>query len=86
MVEGLSLMRITDSMTHAAKHRQLYHLWWHPHNFGVHQSQNFSFLQKILEHYLFLNKKYGFTSITMSKMANLVMGKRLRTALKENTS
>ena len=77
LLEGLRLRRIKNSMTHAAKNGLLYHLWWHPHNFGANHEQNFSFLKKILEHYTFLNKKYGFTSYTMSDMAKLLLkGKR----------
>lgn len=70
LLEGLRLARIKNSMTHAAKNNLTYHLWWHPHNFGINQKENFSFLKKILEHYLFLNKKYSFTSYTMTELAN----------------
>jgi peptidoglycan/xylan/chitin deacetylase (PgdA/CDA1 family) len=73
LLEGLRLRRIKNGMTHAAKNGLLYHLWWHPHNFGINHEQNFSFLEKILEHYTYLNKKYGFTSYTMSGMANLLL-------------
>ena len=57
-------------MTHAAKNNLMYHLWWHPHNFGVDQDENFKFLEEILKHYQYLNKKYNFESITMSNLAN----------------
>lgn len=67
--EGMRLKRITDSMTYAAKHKLTYHLWWHPHNFGVNQDENFAFLEKILSHYQYLNKKYSFTSKTMSELS-----------------
>ena len=43
-------------MTYAARNNLTYHLWWHPHNFGVHQNENFSFLEEILSHYDKLNK------------------------------
>jgi len=68
-LEGLRLNRIKRSMTHAAKNNLVYHLWWHPHNFGVHQEQNFAFLESILQHYEALNMRYGFSSITMSELA-----------------
>ena len=67
--ESLRLNRIKKSMTYAAKHNKVYHLWWHPHNFGINQDQNFAFLEKILKHYDYLNKCYGFSSITMSDLA-----------------
>jgi hypothetical protein len=57
-------------MTYAAKNNLVYHLWWHPHNFGVNLDQNIIMLNKILLHYKNLNKKYNFESITMSDLSN----------------
>ena len=68
-LETLRLKRITDSMSHAAKNNLTYHLWWHPHNFGINQDQNFSFLEKIFTHYKYLNDRYAFTSLNMSDVA-----------------
>ena len=34
MLDFFRLKRIKNEMTYAAKNNQLYHLWWHPHNFG----------------------------------------------------
>ena len=69
LFDDLRLKRITKSMTYAAKNNLMYHLWWHPHNFGINQEENFKFLEQILSHYLYLNKKYSFTSYTMSELA-----------------
>lgn len=63
-------------MTHAARNNLTYHLWWHPHNFGINQDENFEFLEKILMHYKKLNSQYGFTSITMSNLAKQVLNKK----------
>lgn len=63
--EKLKLLRIKNSMTYAAKKKLSYHLWWHPHNFGENISKNLKQLDEIFNHYLYLNKKYGFTSKTM---------------------
>jgi peptidoglycan/xylan/chitin deacetylase (PgdA/CDA1 family) len=68
-LEGLRLHRITEGMTHAAKNNLTYHLWWHPHNFGINQDKNFAFLEKILIHYTHLNEKYSFTSLNMSELS-----------------
>lgn len=76
--EKLRLRRIKTSMTHAAKNGLLYHLWWHPHNFGINYEQNFSFLEKILQHYTYLNKEYGFTSYTMSGVADALEKNKYR--------
>jgi peptidoglycan/xylan/chitin deacetylase (PgdA/CDA1 family) len=69
MLEGLRLRRIKKSMTHAAKNGLTYHLWWHPHNFGINQNKNIIFLEKILQHYQQLNQQYNFTSSTMAALA-----------------
>jgi peptidoglycan/xylan/chitin deacetylase (PgdA/CDA1 family) len=71
-LDGLRLKRITNSMTHAAKNGLAYHLWWHPHNFGINQEQNFSFLEKILKHYRHLNEAFGFSSSTMTELAQSI--------------
>jgi hypothetical protein len=68
-LDWLRLRRIKKAMTHAAKNGLMYHLWWHPHNFGINQEANFSFLEKILQHYQYLNEQYGFISITMTDLA-----------------
>ncbi|MFT3705702.1 MAG: polysaccharide deacetylase family protein [Agriterribacter sp.] len=74
-LEGLRLRRIKKGMTYAAKHNLTFHLWWHPHNFGVNQNENFAFFEKIATHYKALNSAYGFESVTMSEIANRVVRK-----------
>ena len=71
--ERLRMRRIKKAMTYAAKNKMMYHLWWHPHNFGINQDKNFNFLKEILAHYQELNKIYGFTSITMTGLANKIL-------------
>ncbi len=73
--DGLRIRRIKKGMTYAAINNGVYHLWWHPHNFGINQDENFLILREILMHYDLLNKKYGFTSITMSDLANQLLKK-----------
>lgn len=72
LLEKLKLMRIKNAMTYAAKNNLVYHLWWHPHNFGVNLDQNIATLNKILIHYQYLNVKYNFESITMSELSNKI--------------
>ena len=67
--ENLRLKRITDSMTFAAKKGLTYHLWWHPHNFGINISENFSFLEQILIHYQKLKNDYKFESVNMQQLS-----------------
>lgn len=68
-LDRLRLQRIKQSMTHAARTDMSYHLWWHPHNFGVNLEENCSFLEAILRHYQFLNTNYGMQSKTMYAIA-----------------
>lgn len=71
-LDGLRLNRIKSGMTHAAKNALTYHLWWHPHNFGMNQDENFGFLKKILDHFTRLNKQYNFESYTMSELTKKI--------------
>jgi peptidoglycan/xylan/chitin deacetylase (PgdA/CDA1 family) len=70
--EDLKIGRIKREMTAAAKQGKLYHLWWHPHNFGVNLQQNLNNLTKILNHFKKLNQKYGFSNFTMDEVAIMV--------------
>lgn len=57
MLDELKLRRIKNGMRHAAENGQVYHLWWHPHNFGKHTEENFRFLERILKYYSQLNEQ-----------------------------
>lgn len=78
LFEDLRLQRIKASMSHAARHGLLYHLWSHPHNFGIHQDKNFLFLEKILQHYSYLNKKYDFKNYTMAEYAEMFLPNKIQ--------
>ena len=71
-LESLKMKRIINSLTYAARNNQVFHLWWHPHNFGRNSKENFAQLETILKHYQFLKDKYGFESLTMLEAANRV--------------
>ncbi len=70
-LEKLKIKRILNEMTVAAKRNELYHLWWHPHNFGLNTAENIGGLEIILAHYKTLEKKYGFKNYTMKKAAEI---------------
>jgi Polysaccharide deacetylase len=70
-LEKFKLKRIMNEMTHAAKNNELYHLWWHPHNFGVNLEKNIENLTILLDHFRLLNKNHGFTNLTMKEAADL---------------
>lgn len=73
IADRLRLSRIQNSMTHAATHQQAFHLWWHPHNFGVNTKENMDFLEKILRHYRMLHETKGMQSETMGEIAEQIL-------------
>jgi hypothetical protein len=72
-LERLRLWRITTAMETAARRRTLFHLWWHPHNFGVDLQKNLAFLRDILDHFRTLQDRYGMRSMTMAALADEVL-------------
>lgn len=64
----MKLRRIKKEMYFAAKKNHVYHLWWHPHNFGYSLEENLLYLEDILSHYKQLNEKYNFCSSSMFEM------------------
>lgn len=68
LLNKLRLNRIKSQMNYAAKNGQIFHLWWHPHNFGNSIEKNSEFLIKIVEHFKKLQKKYDFKSLNMRQL------------------
>jgi Polysaccharide deacetylase len=69
-LEPLRLRRIKKEMTVAARKKLLYHLWWHPHNFGQNTADNLAFLRAVFDHYRVLRQRYGFESVSMKELAD----------------
>lgn len=68
-LNSFKLRRIFSEMSHAAKNNKIYHLWWHPHNFGNNSDRNLGELEQILKHYKQLSKRYDFESFNMKTLA-----------------
>lgn len=62
------LNRIKDEMTSAAKQNKIYHLWWHPHNFGDEPQKSLEDLRSLLDHYQECRGRYNFDSVNMSSL------------------
>lgn len=77
-LEPLRIKRILDGMTYAAKHGEVYHLWWHPYNLASDANENMDVLNRILEHYQHLQHKYGMTSLNMEELCNQVLASAKR--------
>jgi peptidoglycan/xylan/chitin deacetylase (PgdA/CDA1 family) len=69
LVNSARLSRITSSLTYAARKGLIYHLWWHPHNFGLNIQENIGFLRKVLDHHAALHTHYGMESLNMKEAA-----------------
>lgn len=70
-INKLKISRIKSEMLEAAKRGEIYHVWWHPHNFGTDPQGSVRDLKLILEHYQILNKKFNFQSVNMAGIGNL---------------
>lgn len=64
-MSNLQARRIMDEMTAAARMNEIYHLWWHPHNFGRATDQNMATLRRILAHFEGLRERFGMRSANM---------------------
>ncbi|TQI70432.1 polysaccharide deacetylase [Gramella sp. Hel_I_59] len=69
--DSLRINRIKNEMEFAAKNNKVYHLWWHPHNFGADPESNLKDLNTILEHFAKCQDKYGMQSFTMDELTDL---------------
>jgi len=67
--ESIRLMRLKRAMTAAAKADGVFHLWWHPHNFGVNIEKNMAILDSLLQHYVRLRDEFDMRSVQMGDFA-----------------
>lgn len=73
ILEPLRLRRIKKSITYAAQKGEVFHLWWHPHNFGKNLDENIQFLTEILQLVSKLREEYGFESLSMEEASAFVL-------------
>ncbi len=73
--EGLKIHRIKRQMLHAAKNGLTFHLWWHPHNVGMHTDLHMQQLEEILSYYDELKGKYGMRSLNMQEAAQELLNR-----------
>ncbi len=55
-------------MSHAAQQRKIFHLWWHPHNFGCCTDRNIEQLEEICMHFNYLRQQYNYKNTFMSDL------------------
>ncbi len=76
LLNNLKLNRIRKEMEIAAKENKIYHLWWHPHNFGNNPKENLRDLETLLKYYRELNLKYNFSSLNMKELSEISRGRQ----------
>ena len=73
LLRRLKLNRVKREMETAAKKNEIYHLWWHPHNFGDHPERSMRDLNEILSHFMSLHKDYNFQSLNMAELGDMIL-------------
>ncbi len=68
----MKVNRIKQEIKYAAKHNELYHLWWHPHNFGNHPTESLRHLEEILSWYRTMRDSFGIKSMNMNELATML--------------
>jgi hypothetical protein len=68
----LKINRIKSEMTRAAQCNEVYHLWWHPHNFGNYPAESINALEEILKHYAHCRQKWKMQSLNMNEIVSLI--------------
>jgi peptidoglycan/xylan/chitin deacetylase (PgdA/CDA1 family) len=68
-LDRLRVARIRRAMTHAAERDECFHLWWHPHNFGLHLEENLAVLDALLDHLDVLRRSKRFESVHMGDLS-----------------
>lgn len=71
-LEGVHVRRIKKEIIHAAKHNEMYHLWWHPHNMGADMEKNLWMLENLLQCYKECHDKYGMQAYNMGEIKDLI--------------
>jgi hypothetical protein len=67
----MKISRIKSEMTRAAQNGEVYHLWWHPHNFGSYPGESLSGLREIVQHYSECQKRFKMKSLSMGEIADV---------------
>jgi hypothetical protein len=78
--DSIRFHRIAACIREAAVRGLVFHLWWHPHNFGRYTEENLQFLRSILAVVAECRAAHGLRSLSMSETAK-ANTRRLQTAI-----
>jgi peptidoglycan/xylan/chitin deacetylase (PgdA/CDA1 family) len=68
-LESLKLRRIVGEVDQAARDGSVYHLWWHPHNFGIDRDRHLAQLDAVLGRVSRLCADGQMRCLTMAELA-----------------
>ena len=68
VLNDMKISRILGEMKSAANNSEVYHLWWHPHNFANYPEQSLSGLKKILDGFHKLRAASQMESLNMGEL------------------
>ena len=71
--EKMRLQRIVKGLKEAADRRRVFHLWWHPHNFGLNTEENLLFLESVLTQATELREESGLECLTMADIGRRIL-------------
>lgn len=71
--DALRIHRITRGLMEAAKLGGIYHLWWHPHNFGTYLEENLALLRRVLQTFEWCRDVYGMRSLAMGEVSEVLV-------------
>ena len=72
ILRELKLKRIEQEIELAARNKEVYHLWWHPHNFGEKPDESLADLRRILDKFNSHRISDGFQSLNMKEIGEVI--------------
>lgn len=75
LLDGLRLRQIKRAMRHASSHNEIFHLWWHPHNFGVNTDENMRILKQVIDEFGRSQREYGMRSMSMAELSGAAVAR-----------
>jgi peptidoglycan/xylan/chitin deacetylase (PgdA/CDA1 family) len=68
-LEPFRRARLRKELRAAGRRGRLFHLWWHPHNFGAYPEECLAVLRGTLEEFSRCRARFGMMSLTMAEVA-----------------
>ena len=72
LLAGRALRRIKDAMDLAASTGRVYHIWFHPEDFGCYPNENLTLFSEVIQHFRQLREEYGMSSLSMAGVVDAV--------------